>query len=169
MVRKTKISAPKKKGTTPQSVQKGKKALAKAKVVSAEVSSKQMPVVSKGPSCLYKKLFWLCAVFLVAEAVGTAVLLTEYQLVPREAIVLNLKKGQKLEKINEALFSDKIKKGEVRRQRKLSPEEIQMILDEQKKAAQARKAQEIERANRAQKAPRSKTNVKPVEKKTSRP
>ena len=171
MVRKTKKTVPQKKNTSQVGIQKGKKVSVKAK--SAKVSPKQKtvvtvketPVVKTERPISYKKLFWLCVFLLALEALGSVFILCEYQLVPREAVILNIKKGQKTMPLDEAATSGKVRKGGVRHPRKLSPEEVQVILDEQREAMKIRKVQEAQRAHQAQVAPQSKTDIKPIEKK----
>ena len=165
MVRKTKKTAPKKKNIVRTPVQKGKKQTIKTEAVKISSESETNAFVPTKSVNLYKKLFWLCIFLFVLEGFGVAFLLCEYQIVPREAVFMNVIKSRKIEKAREVTSAKQIRKGDIRRARKLSPEEVQIILDEQKQTIKIRKEQEEQRANEAQMAPQSKTNIKPIEKK----
>ena len=85
-----------------------------------------------------------------------AYIYSEYQVVPRSAVVMNVIKGEKP-------VVEPAEKGTVKKARVLSQEEMRQILEEMRKAAELRKIKEKRAARRAQKAAGAKTGMKPVE------
>ncbi|MBO7332613.1 MAG: hypothetical protein J6U64_02985, partial [Alphaproteobacteria bacterium] len=117
----------------------------------------------KTPVNVYKGLFWCCVFMILGMFVGVTYLYTEYQLVPREAVVVNVLKGEKPADVLEANNPAVGKKGYVKKARVFTPEEMQQILEEMRKSAELRKIKEKRAARRAQKAAGAKTEIKPLE------
>jgi|GEM_PF-5745656 len=167
----TKKMTGKKKTTVAKSPSR-KKEVETVKVSSVKVSEKKvvkMPkeeavhVPVKTPVNIYKGLFWCCVFVVLGMFVGVAYLSTEYQLVPREAVVVNVLKGEKPADVLEANNPAVGKKGYVKKARVFTPEEMQQILEEMRKSAELRKIKEKRAARRAQKAAGAKTEIKPIE------
>lgn len=121
-------------------------------------------VLIKEPVNIYKVLFWVCF-FVILGIIGCVVcVFAEYQLVPREAVIVNVLKGEKTEGNVGSLNPASIKKGQTRPARVLSPEEIQQVLTELRKSDEYRRAKGKKGIQRARKASGSKTQINPVEK-----